>query len=299
VYSGRDSPPCLLSPSEFTNRILCGDALRFMKRMPDACVNPAVTSPPYNLKNSTGNGMKDGRSGKWANPALVNGYSHHPDDLPHHEYVAWQRTALSEMMRLLRDDGAVFYNHKWRVQNGLLQDRQDIVAGFPVRQVIVWKRKGGINFNPGYFLPTYEVIHLIAKPKSAMDTPRPSGRVPRYKPAVPTSTACPNCREGTAVGVRSDGFYTRFWFRRRGCGWACWRPPAPWACSRGDGATIWSASRLSVSCFHCGHRVKPAAIPPSNFAGRRDGVSALAHLPDDDIRSALAGRQVLQKLDKS
>jgi|SRR5579884_448393 len=27
-----------------------------------------------------------------------------------------------------------------------------------------WKRKGGLNFNPGYFLPTYEVIYLIAKP---------------------------------------------------------------------------------------------------------------------------------------
>jgi DNA modification methylase len=45
-----------------------------------------------------------------------------------------------------------------------LQDRHDIVAGFPVRQIIIWKRKGGINFNTGYFLPTYEVIYLIAKP---------------------------------------------------------------------------------------------------------------------------------------
>jgi modification methylase len=45
----------------------------------------------------------------------------------------------------------------------LLQDRADIVSGFPVRQVIIWRRKGGINFNKGYFLPTYEVIYLIAK----------------------------------------------------------------------------------------------------------------------------------------
>src|SRR3990167_9943355 len=61
--------------------------------------------------------------------------------------------------------GAIFYNHKWRVQGGLLQDRQDIVSGFPVRQIIIWRRKGGLNFNAGYFLPTYEVIYLIAKPK--------------------------------------------------------------------------------------------------------------------------------------
>ena len=67
------------------------------------------------------------------------------------------------MMRLIKDNGAIFYNHKWRVQGGLLQDRQDIIQGFPVRQIIIWKRKGGINFNKGYFLPTYEVIYLICK----------------------------------------------------------------------------------------------------------------------------------------
>jgi len=33
------------------------------------------------------------------------------------------------MMRLLPENGAIFYNHKWRVQAGLLQDRQDIVGG--------------------------------------------------------------------------------------------------------------------------------------------------------------------------
>ena len=58
---------------------------------------------------------------------------------------------------------AIFYNHKWRVQDGLIQDRKDIIRDLPVRQIIIWRRKGGINFNPGYFLPTYEVIYMIAK----------------------------------------------------------------------------------------------------------------------------------------
>jgi modification methylase len=68
------------------------------------------------------------------------------------------------MYRLIKNDGAIFYNHKWRVQNGLIQDRSDIIRDLPVRQIIIWRRKGGINFNPGYFLPTYEVIYLIPKP---------------------------------------------------------------------------------------------------------------------------------------
>ena len=152
-------------PKDFINKIICGDAVDIMKMIPDESIDLVVTSPPYNLKNSTGNGMKDGRGGKWKNAALVKGYSHHNDNMPHEEYVKWQRDSLTEMYRVLKDDGAIFYNHKWRVQGGILQDRADIVSGFPVRQIIIWKRKGGINFNPGYFLPTYEVIYLIAKPK--------------------------------------------------------------------------------------------------------------------------------------
>ena len=151
--------------NDFLNKIICGDCIEVMKKIPDESVDLIITSPPYNLKNSTGNGMKDGRGGKWANAALQRGYSHYNDNMPHDEYVKWQRDCLTEMMRLIPENGAIFYNHKWRVQGGLLQDRQDILKGFPVRQTIIWKRAGGLNFNPGYFLPTYEVIYLIAKPK--------------------------------------------------------------------------------------------------------------------------------------
>lgn len=152
-------------PKKIIDKIICGDAIDIMRTIPENSIDLIVTSPPYNLKNSSGNGMKDGRGGKWKNAALVKGYSHHNDCMPHDKYVCWQRDCLKEMIRLIKDDGAIFYNHKWRVQDGLLQDRQDIVRGFPVRQILIWKRKGGINFNPGYFLPTYEVIYLIAKEK--------------------------------------------------------------------------------------------------------------------------------------
>jgi site-specific DNA-methyltransferase (adenine-specific) len=147
------------------NKIHCGDNVELMNAMPAESVGLIVTSPPYNLRNSTGNGMKDGRGGKWKNAKLIEGYETHADQMPHDEYVAWQRRCLTAMMRVLRKDGAIFYNHKRRVQGGLLQDRQDIVEGFPVRQIIIWQRSGGINFNGGYFLPTYEVIYLICKPE--------------------------------------------------------------------------------------------------------------------------------------
>jgi len=143
---------------------ICGDALETLKGIPDESLDLAVTSPPYNLKNSTGNGMKDGRGGKWASSALLNGYANYDDNMPHEQYVAWQRKIITEIMRILKPSGALFYNHKRRVQGGLIQDRHDITDGFPVRQIIIWQRAGGINFNPGYFLPTYEVIYMIVKP---------------------------------------------------------------------------------------------------------------------------------------
>lgn len=145
-------------------KVHCGDCVELMNKIPAKSVGVIVTSPPYNLRNSTGNGMKNGSGGKWEKAQLINGYESHDDDMPHEKYVEWQRNCLTAMMRVLRDDGAIFYNHKRRVQAGLLQDRDDIVQGFPVRQIIIWKRDGGINFNPGYFLPTYEVIYLICNP---------------------------------------------------------------------------------------------------------------------------------------
>ena len=53
------------------NKLIVGDALTLMRQMPDQSIDLVVTSPPYNLKNSTGNGMKDGRGGKWKNAELL------------------------------------------------------------------------------------------------------------------------------------------------------------------------------------------------------------------------------------
>ena len=63
--------------------------------------------------------MKDGRGGKWANAALQNGYTHHDDCMPHDEYVNNLRL-FNGNARIIPEDGV--YNHKWRVQAGLLQD---------------------------------------------------------------------------------------------------------------------------------------------------------------------------------
>ena len=148
------------------NRIHHGDCIEIMDQMPEESIDLIVTSPPYNLRNSSGGGMRNGSGGLWENAALLDGYAGgNTDDMPYEDYVQWQRNCLKSMMRLLTNDGAIFYDHKWRVQSGLLQDRSDIVKDFPVRQIIIWERSGGFNFNPQYYLPMYEVIYLICKPE--------------------------------------------------------------------------------------------------------------------------------------
>ena len=202
------------SLSDWLGKVHQGDCIDLMNQMPEASVDLIVTSPPYNIKNSTGNGLKNGSGGKWPQAALLKGYAAHNDAMPHDEYVRWQRSCLEAMMRVLGEDGAIFYNHKWRVQGGLLQDRADIVDGFPVRQIIIWQRNGGINFNPGYFLPTYEVIYLIAKPKFRL-APKANAQGDVWR--IPQETKNPHpapfplalaqkCVESTAAKVVLDPF---------------------------------------------------------------------------------------------
>jgi site-specific DNA-methyltransferase (adenine-specific) len=147
---------------QYLNQIILGDCLEVMQEMPGKSIDLVVTSPPYNMSGGVSL-RKNTERGKWKNAALQDGYDAHSDNMPYEEYVQWQIECLNEMMRLIKPTGAIFYNHKWRIQEGLLQDRHDIVSTFPVRQIIIWQRSGGINASKSFFLPTYEVIYLITK----------------------------------------------------------------------------------------------------------------------------------------
>lgn len=153
-------------PDDFKNKIICGDSIDIMKQMPDNSIDLVVTSPPYNLNIRKTFGNTENWKGKWNNSKLQSeGYENYSDSMPEDEYIIWQQNILKECFRLIKEDGAIFYNHKWRVQKGLYQQRLEIIEGLPLRQIIIWAKSGGINFNEGYFLPTYEIIYLIAKPK--------------------------------------------------------------------------------------------------------------------------------------
>ena len=153
-------------PAELLNRVHRGDCLDVLRQLPDESIGLVMTSPPYNLRNSSGGGTDNpGRSAKWTRSRfLTEGYEGFDDAMPEAEYLEYQATRFDEAMRVLRHDGAMFVVFKWRQQHGLLQDRRELWGRYPVRQVIIWARPGGINFNPGYFVGTYELVYLIVKP---------------------------------------------------------------------------------------------------------------------------------------
>lgn len=141
-----------------------GDSLEIMKTMPDESFDLVITSPPYNLLNSTGGGFSGIKDHTWKNPALKNGYDGHDDCMPRDEYVAWQKDILRECWRLIKPTGAIYYNHKPRVQAGVYEMPLELNPGIILRQIIIWRRSGGINYSPTFYMPTHEWVMIFAKP---------------------------------------------------------------------------------------------------------------------------------------
>ena len=155
--------------------LMLGDCLERLKEIPDRSVDLVFTSPPYNLGNTSGGGFPKKATGKWSGGELSNGYNSYHDNMLHDEYVMWQQSVLKECWRVLKDDGAIYYNHKPRVQNGELRMPLELNPGLPLRQIVIWERSGGINFSPSFYLPTHEWVMILAKKDFRLRDKKASG----------------------------------------------------------------------------------------------------------------------------
>ena len=144
------------------------DALDFMRGLPDSSCPTVITSPPYNL-GKTWSGPGYGVS-KWkrqdGSKPPPQGYDRHDDDIPHAEYIAWQRACLAEMLRVAGPAGVVFYNHKYRNRDLIQWDHADLLEGFPRRDTIIWHKPtervnlGGAVMRQG--IQNFEMIYVFA-----------------------------------------------------------------------------------------------------------------------------------------
>ena len=154
-----------------------GDCLEVMRQMSADSFDLVFTSPPYNLGVSTGGGFaKPGaKGGLWHGGPLADGYAEHDDAMTYADYKDWQHAVLSECWRLIKPTGAIFYNHKPRVQAGTLTTPLDLNPGLPVRQIVVWDRRSGMNFAPTHYVPVHEWIVVLAGPAFRLKSKGASG----------------------------------------------------------------------------------------------------------------------------
>jgi DNA modification methylase len=160
--------PCVpIAPIAQTSdsTIYQGDCLEVMRQLPSGSVDLVVTSPPYNLGLTKRSKPRSKKDSTWNNCKLYDGYGDYDDNMPHDEYVAWMRDVLSECWRLISDDGAIYFNHKPRIQKGKVWLPHELNPGLPLRQNIIWDRGQGFNFGSTFYTPSHEYIMMFAKPK--------------------------------------------------------------------------------------------------------------------------------------
>ena len=78
----------------YINRVINGDTIEVMSEMPEGWVDLMVTSPPYNV------GIQ---------------YDTHNDEIVMDEYWEWSEKWLTEVYRLLKDDGRIAINIPYEV----------------------------------------------------------------------------------------------------------------------------------------------------------------------------------------
>lgn len=160
-----------------------GDCREILPSCPSADL--IFTSPPYNLGGAPwphlGHwkpGDSPGGKSKWRNGSACAGgvtYASHVDSMDHKEYVSWQRDILGLCWDRLTDTGAIFYNHKPRVIGGMAWLPLELNPDLPLRQIVIWQRAGGLNFNPTAYVPTHEWIMIFARDKFRLRDKSASG----------------------------------------------------------------------------------------------------------------------------
>ena len=64
----------IMGMEKWLNKVHQGDCIEIMNQMPERSIDLVVTSPQYNLRNSTGGGMRHTKVSLWKNAAPQKGY---------------------------------------------------------------------------------------------------------------------------------------------------------------------------------------------------------------------------------
>lgn len=137
-----------------------------------------VTSPPYNMglvPGGNGRGMyRPGASRKGGR--FREGYDGSVDDaMPQDEYDELRRDELAIMWDLIPEDGAIYWNHRQRVEHGVARLPLGMDFGIPLRQIITLDRMRGIGPSLRHYACVAEWLFMFAKPEFKLPDHAASG----------------------------------------------------------------------------------------------------------------------------
>jgi modification methylase len=136
-------------------RLILGDALTELQKLPENSFDVGITSPPYN---------KGERHKGWLVKNVV--YEGVRDIKNEKEYQDEQVEVLNELYRVIKPGGSFFYNHKIRWERGVMIHPYSWVSRskWVVRQEIIWNRRIAANIRGWRFWQVDERIYWLFKP---------------------------------------------------------------------------------------------------------------------------------------
>ncbi|PIV57522.1 MAG: DNA methylase, partial [Bacteroidetes bacterium CG02_land_8_20_14_3_00_31_25] len=103
-------------PKEFENKIICGDSLKVLKKIPDNCIDLVFTSPPYNF------GLE---------------YSDNPDDKKWKKYFEQLFEIFDETIRILKYGGRIIVNVQPLFSDYI--PSHHIISNYFMQRKMIWK----------------------------------------------------------------------------------------------------------------------------------------------------------------
>ena len=161
-------------------------------------VDVCFSSPPYN-KSEPHTAFRCPANGMWSagkkEPELVRGYGAHADSMVADDYQRLLSAVFGAVWNVLPERGAMFINHKPRIVAGSVRLPTEYFH-FPLRQAIIWHRRGGFNFNKRFFMSVCEWVLLYAKRDFKLRDRAASGagdvwNIPCEQDAVASLHPCP------------------------------------------------------------------------------------------------------------
>lgn len=151
---------------EYLNKIICGDCLEVMKKLPNKCVDLVLTDPPYNTGMTKNTGSSSTRLNSFFN-----------DKYTDEEYENLVRGGATQLYRILKDNSCAYIFINWKELGRWLNILKDV--GFNIKNTIVWDKViHGLNYqNYAY---THEFIIFAVKGKTRPNNKQQDDRANGY-----------------------------------------------------------------------------------------------------------------------